>query len=151
MYNFCYLSYARSRETAFPAVAHARWISNPLHPLTAMIELRRARTIFNITLIGFVWKKKVIYSTPRMPWGWEKHGLIFILGWTNPLRSTSFSKITLTLHNSFGIMLCYFRSICNTCKQNQRSIIGPDSWTTFIIGWTRPLWGAEAVLLIHLL
>ncbi len=39
---------------------------------------------FYITLIGFVWKKKVIYT--RMPWGGVKHGLIFIFSWTNPLK-----------------------------------------------------------------
>ncbi len=30
------------------------WTVVQKHPLTAMIELRSARTIFNITLIGFV-------------------------------------------------------------------------------------------------
>ncbi len=35
------------------------WTETPAH---AIIKLGRARTIFNITLIGFVWKKKVIYT-----------------------------------------------------------------------------------------
>ncbi len=38
------------------------WTVEQKHPPTAMIKLGRARTIFNITLIGFVWKKKVIYT-----------------------------------------------------------------------------------------
>ncbi len=32
------------------------------HPLTTMITLGLARTIFNITLIGLIWKKNVIYT-----------------------------------------------------------------------------------------
>ncbi len=61
------------------------WTFEQKHPPTAMITLGITRTIFNITPIGFVWKKKVIY-TYRMPRGWVKHRLIFIFGWTNPLR-----------------------------------------------------------------
>ncbi len=38
------------------------WTVEQKNPLTAMITLRKARTIFNITPIGFVWKKKVIYT-----------------------------------------------------------------------------------------
>ncbi len=38
----------------------------------------KARTIFNITPIGFVWKKKVTFQV-------TKHRLIYIFGWTNPL------------------------------------------------------------------
>ncbi len=34
------------------------WTVEQNQPLTAMIELRSARTIFNITPIGFVWQKK---------------------------------------------------------------------------------------------
>ncbi len=32
------------------------------HPLTPIQTLGRARIIFNITPIGFIWKKKVIYT-----------------------------------------------------------------------------------------
>ncbi len=38
------------------------WTVEQKQPPTAIIKLGRARIIFNITLIGFVWKKKVIYS-----------------------------------------------------------------------------------------
>ncbi len=54
------------------------WTVEQKHPPTAILTLGRARIIFNITLIAFVWKKKVMYCTSRMPWGWVKHGLIFI-------------------------------------------------------------------------
>ncbi len=47
------------------------WTVKQKHPPTAMITLEIARTIFYITLIGFVWKKKVIYT--RMPRGLVKH------------------------------------------------------------------------------
>ncbi len=72
-----------SRE--WPISRWKLWISpkgDKFAPL--IIKLERARAIFNITLIGFVWKKKVIY-TYKMSWGWVKHWLIFIFGWTNPL------------------------------------------------------------------
>ncbi len=38
------------------------WTVQQKHPPTAMMMLGMARTIFNITPIGFVWKKKVIYT-----------------------------------------------------------------------------------------
>ncbi len=38
------------------------WTVKEKHPPTAMIMLRSARKIFNITPIGFVWKKKDIYT-----------------------------------------------------------------------------------------
>ncbi len=38
------------------------WTVEQKHLPTAMITLGIARTIFNITPIGFVWKKKVIYT-----------------------------------------------------------------------------------------
>ncbi len=38
------------------------WTVEQKHPPTAMIELRRARTIFYLTPIGFIWKKKVVYT-----------------------------------------------------------------------------------------
>ncbi len=55
------------------------WQQTPSYPTE---RLGGDRTMFNITLIGFFWKKKV---TPRMLWGRVKHGVIFIFGWTNPL------------------------------------------------------------------
>ncbi len=44
------------------ALFNVFWTVKQKHPPTAMIELRSARTIFNITLIVFVWKMKVIYT-----------------------------------------------------------------------------------------
>ncbi len=44
------------------ALINMFWTVEQKHPPTAMIELRSVRTIFNITPIGFVWKKKVIYT-----------------------------------------------------------------------------------------
>ncbi len=38
------------------------WTVEQKHPFTAIIKLGRARIIFNIALIGFVWKEKVIYT-----------------------------------------------------------------------------------------
>ncbi len=38
------------------------WTVEKKHPPTAMITLGRNGTIFNITPIGFVWKKKVLYT-----------------------------------------------------------------------------------------
>ncbi len=38
------------------------WTVEQKDPPMPMIELRSARTIFYITPIGFVWKKKVIYT-----------------------------------------------------------------------------------------
>ncbi len=38
------------------------WTVEQKHPPTAMIMLGIARTIFNVTPIGFVWKKKDIYT-----------------------------------------------------------------------------------------
>ncbi len=37
------------------------WTVVQKHPLTAMLRLRRARTIFYITPIRFFWKRKAIY------------------------------------------------------------------------------------------
>ncbi len=44
------------------ALFNVFWTVEQKHPPTAMIELRSARTIFNITPTGFVWKKKVLYT-----------------------------------------------------------------------------------------
>ncbi len=44
------------------ALFNVFWTFEEKHPPTAIITLGRARTIFNITPIGFVWKKKVIYT-----------------------------------------------------------------------------------------
>ncbi len=53
-------------EAYFIMDAHALfdvfWTVEQKHPPTAMITLGIARTIFNITPIGFVWKKKVMYT-----------------------------------------------------------------------------------------
>ncbi len=38
------------------------WTIEQKHPPTAILKLGRARIIFNISPIGFVWKKKVIYT-----------------------------------------------------------------------------------------
>ncbi len=38
------------------------WTVEQKHPPTAMITLGRARTIFNVTPIGFIRKKKDIYT-----------------------------------------------------------------------------------------
>ncbi len=48
-----------------------------------MIKLGIARTVFNITPIGFVWKKKVIYTKDalRVSKTWAN-----FFGWTNPLK-----------------------------------------------------------------
>ncbi len=51
----CFITDARALFNVF-------WTVEQKHPPTAMIELRSARTIFNITPTGFVWKKKVIYT-----------------------------------------------------------------------------------------
>ncbi len=61
------------------------WQKTPAYPNE---RLGGARTIFYITLIGFVWKKSY---TPRMPRGWVHHRLIFIFGWTNPLKNQIFN------------------------------------------------------------
>ncbi len=52
------------------------WQQTPAYPTES---LGGDRTIFNITLIGFIWKKKVI---PRILWGRVKHGVIFFFGGT---------------------------------------------------------------------
>ncbi len=53
-------------EARFIMDAHALfdvfWTVEQKHPPTAMITFGIARTIFNITPIGFFWKKKVIYT-----------------------------------------------------------------------------------------
>ncbi len=53
-------------EAHFNMHAHALfdvfWTVEQKHAHTAMIQLGIARTIFYITPIGFVWKKKVIYT-----------------------------------------------------------------------------------------
>ncbi len=54
-YDACIIIDARTLFDVF-------WTVEQKHLLTAMIMLRRARTIFNITPIGFVWKNKVIYT-----------------------------------------------------------------------------------------
>ncbi len=41
------------------ALFNVFWTVKEKHPPTKMIELRSAKTIFNITLIGFVWEKKM--------------------------------------------------------------------------------------------
>ncbi len=64
---------------------HVFWTVDKKHTLIPIVRLGGARTIFNITPIGFVWKRKSY--TPRMLWGWVKHRLIFIFGWTNPLTN----------------------------------------------------------------
>ncbi len=47
-----------------------------------------------ITLwIGLDLSKRRTSYTPGMPWGWVKHGLIFIFGWTNPLKYTALHNI----------------------------------------------------------
>ncbi len=38
------------------------WTVEQKHPPTPILTLRRARIIFKITLIEFVWKKMVIYT-----------------------------------------------------------------------------------------
>ncbi len=40
---------------------HVFWTVDKKHPLTPIVRLGGARTIFNITPIGILWKKKVIY------------------------------------------------------------------------------------------
>lgn len=57
------------------------WAVKQKHPPTVIIELRRARTILNITLIGLVWNEKVKYTED------VKHKLILIWGWTNLMFS----------------------------------------------------------------
>ncbi len=64
------------------------WASKSQPPFTAIIKLGRTSTIFYITLIVFIWNKKV---SPRMAWGWVNHGVIFIFGWTIPLRTEKVS------------------------------------------------------------
>ncbi len=53
-------------EARFIMYVHALfdvfWTIEQKHPVTAMIKLRRARTMFYITLIRFVWKKKTIHT-----------------------------------------------------------------------------------------
>ncbi len=44
------------------ALFHVFWTVDKKHPIILIVTLRRARTVFNITLIGFIWKKKVIYT-----------------------------------------------------------------------------------------
>ncbi len=61
---------------------------------TAMITLGIARTDFYVTQIGFIWRRKS-YS-PRMPQRGVKQRLIFLLGWTNPLRASEVSWQALT-------------------------------------------------------
>ncbi len=41
---------------------HVFWTVDNKHPLTPIERLGGARTIFKITQIGLVWKKKVIYT-----------------------------------------------------------------------------------------
>ncbi len=41
---------------------HVFWTVDKKHPINPIVRLGGARTIFNITPIGFVWKKKVIYT-----------------------------------------------------------------------------------------
>ncbi len=54
-------------------------------PPTPILTLGRARIIFYITPIDSSERRKSY--TPRILWGWVKHGLIFIYGWTNPFKS----------------------------------------------------------------
>ncbi len=53
-------------EVCFIMDAHALfdyfWTVEQKHPPTPIITLGRARNIFNVPPIGFVWKKKVIYT-----------------------------------------------------------------------------------------
>ncbi len=41
---------------------HVFWTESSKHPFSPMERLGGARTIINLTLIGFVWKKKVTYT-----------------------------------------------------------------------------------------
>ncbi len=70
------------------------WASNSWQPFTAITKHGRARMFIDLTLIVFIWKKKVIYCTQRMAWRWVNHRAIFIFWWTIPLILTQFIKKT---------------------------------------------------------
>ncbi len=57
------------------------WASKARPLFAAIIRLWRARTFFNITQNIFIWKKSNLHLG-----GWENHGVIFIFGWTIPLK-----------------------------------------------------------------
>ncbi len=62
-----------SRRTLF----HIFWTVDKKHPLTPIVTLG-ARAIFNITLIGFVWKKKVIYSSSVFAASWNSSEILHL-------------------------------------------------------------------------
>ncbi len=61
------------------------WTSKSQPPFTAIIKLGRARTFFNVTPTVFVWKKKVIYCTPKNGFRVSESWGNFHFWWTIPL------------------------------------------------------------------